>query len=204
MNSPVTRHLVTLSRAGVAMTQKLPLFPLNTVLFPGAPIQLHIFEERYRLMIGRCLEQSSPFGVVLIRSGSEVSPDDPWVRRQLELADAARRPGAWCAEARARRRDGAAPGRHHRPDQRRRERAPERWALLSGRGRAAPLSHPVLRPAAALSDRLGGLSARGELGRGGRAGQAAAPALHALLGRAQRRHRLRAAGRDAARAVWST
>ena len=71
------------------MTQKLPIFPLNMVLFPGAPIQLHIFEERYRQMIGRCLEQNSPFGVALIRSGSEVSPDDPWVRRQLELADAA-------------------------------------------------------------------------------------------------------------------
>lgn len=68
------------------MTQKLPIFPLNTVLFPGAPIQLHIFEERYRLMIGRCLEQRSPFGVALIRSGSEISPDDPWVRRQVEEA----------------------------------------------------------------------------------------------------------------------
>jgi Lon protease-like protein len=71
------------------MTQKLPIFPLNMVLFPGAPIQLHIFEERYRQMIGRCLEQNTSFGVALIRSGSEVSPDDPWVRRQLELADAA-------------------------------------------------------------------------------------------------------------------
>ncbi|HJZ47504.1 MAG TPA: LON peptidase substrate-binding domain-containing protein [Roseiflexaceae bacterium] len=70
------------------MTLKLPIFPLNTVLFPGASIRLHIFEERYRLMIGRCLEQSSPFGVALIRSGSEVSPDDPWVRRQLELGEA--------------------------------------------------------------------------------------------------------------------
>jgi Lon protease-like protein len=69
------------------MIQKLPLFPLNRVLFPGAPIQLHIFEERYRLMIGRCMEQNSPFGVVLIRTGSEVSPDDPWVRRQFELAN---------------------------------------------------------------------------------------------------------------------
>ena len=48
------------------MTYKLPLFPLNTVLFPGMPIALHIFEERYRLMIGRCLEQNGPFGVVLI------------------------------------------------------------------------------------------------------------------------------------------
>ena len=57
------------------MTYKLPLFPLQTVLFPGAPILLHIFEERYRLMIGRCLEQNSPFGVVLIRQGTEVDPD---------------------------------------------------------------------------------------------------------------------------------
>jgi uncharacterized protein len=54
------------------MTYKLPLFPLNTVLFPGVPLTLHIFEERYRLMIGRCLEQGGPFGVVLIREGSEV------------------------------------------------------------------------------------------------------------------------------------
>lgn len=51
--------------------QQLPLFPLNTVLFPGAPLTLHIFEERYRLMIAHCLEESTPFGVVLIRSGHE-------------------------------------------------------------------------------------------------------------------------------------
>jgi len=63
---------------------KLPLFPLNTVLFPGAPISLHIFEERYRLMIGHCLEQNAPFGVVLLRSGSEVSADDPFVRSLRE------------------------------------------------------------------------------------------------------------------------
>src|SRR5919109_1276077 len=54
------------------MVQKLALFPLNTVLFPGLPLTLHIFEERYRLMIGRCLEQNVPFGVVLIREGDEV------------------------------------------------------------------------------------------------------------------------------------
>src|SRR5215213_11222813 len=77
------------SCSGVVMTQKLPIFPLNMVLFPSAPIQLHIFEERYRQMIGRCLEQNTSFGVALIHSGSEVSPDDPWVRRRLELADAA-------------------------------------------------------------------------------------------------------------------
>lgn len=66
------------------MTQKLALFPLHTVLLPGAPLSLHIFEERYRLMIGRCLEQSLPFGVVLIRSGSEVDPDDPWIQQMRE------------------------------------------------------------------------------------------------------------------------
>ncbi len=35
--------------------QSLPLFPLNTVLFPGMPITLHIFEERYKLMINECV-----------------------------------------------------------------------------------------------------------------------------------------------------
>jgi hypothetical protein len=52
--------------------QQLPLFPLNTVLFPGAPLTLHIFEERYREMVATCLEESAPFGVVLIRQGSEI------------------------------------------------------------------------------------------------------------------------------------
>ena len=49
----------------------LPLFPLNTVLFPGMPIQLHIFEQRYRQMIRRCHAEAQPFGVVLIHSGVE-------------------------------------------------------------------------------------------------------------------------------------
>ena len=51
---------------------KLPLFPLNSVLFPGATLPLHIFEERYKEMVNLCLESNSPFGVLLIRSGSEV------------------------------------------------------------------------------------------------------------------------------------
>jgi Lon protease-like protein len=49
----------------------LPLFPLGSVLFPGIPISLHIFEERYKEMINLCLENSRPFGVVLIRDGRE-------------------------------------------------------------------------------------------------------------------------------------
>lgn len=50
----------------------LPLFPLHTVLFPGMVLPLHVFEERYKLMIHRCLEEEQPFGVVLIREGREV------------------------------------------------------------------------------------------------------------------------------------
>lgn len=51
---------------------ELPLFPLNTVLFPGNTIPLHIFEDRYKLMIGECIAAHRPFGVVLIREGEEV------------------------------------------------------------------------------------------------------------------------------------
>src|SRR5918999_434148 len=51
---------------------ELPLFPLHTVLCPGVALPLHIFEDRYRLMIGRCIERREPFGVVLIRDGREV------------------------------------------------------------------------------------------------------------------------------------
>src|SRR4051794_19938978 len=42
----------------------LPLFPLGIVLLPSEMVQLHIFEERYKLMIGECLERDSEFGVV--------------------------------------------------------------------------------------------------------------------------------------------
>jgi len=52
--------------------EQLPLFPLNTVLFPYASIQLHVFEERYQSMVRECIAADSPFGIVLIRSGFEV------------------------------------------------------------------------------------------------------------------------------------
>jgi Lon protease-like protein len=54
------------------VSELLPLFPLGTVLFPGALLPLHIFEPRYRLLIRRCIERQRPFGIVLIRSGAEV------------------------------------------------------------------------------------------------------------------------------------
>jgi uncharacterized protein len=53
---------------------QIPLFPLHTVLAPGIALPLHIFEERYRAMVKRCLDTSSPFGIVLIREGREVAP----------------------------------------------------------------------------------------------------------------------------------
>jgi Lon protease-like protein len=46
---------------------EIPIFPLNTVLFPGMPLPLHIFEERYKEMIGRCIQEGLPFGVVLVQ-----------------------------------------------------------------------------------------------------------------------------------------
>jgi len=51
------------------MSYELPLFPLNTVLFPGMPLPLHVFEDRYKEMVQVCLNEKRPFGVVLIRSG---------------------------------------------------------------------------------------------------------------------------------------
>ena len=57
---------------------RLPLFPLRVVLIPHNTLPLHVFEERYKLMIGRCLDEKAPFGVVLIRSGEEVGgPAEP-------------------------------------------------------------------------------------------------------------------------------
>ena len=51
--------------------ESVPLFPLNTVLFPRMPLPLHIFEDRYKVMIANCLEQERPFGVLLIQDGVE-------------------------------------------------------------------------------------------------------------------------------------
>lgn len=45
--------------------ERIPLFPLNVVLFPGAPLPLHIFEPRYRQMVKDCLEEKAEFGMLL-------------------------------------------------------------------------------------------------------------------------------------------
>ncbi|QBI21812.1 peptidase S16 [Egibacter rhizosphaerae] len=54
------------------MSTLLPLFPLRTVLFPGRPLPLHVFEDRYRALLSDCLETDRRFGVVAIRCGQEV------------------------------------------------------------------------------------------------------------------------------------
>lgn len=51
-------------RYGALLSPLLPLFPLDLVLLPGTPLPLHIFEPRYKEMIGECLENKTLFGVV--------------------------------------------------------------------------------------------------------------------------------------------
>jgi Lon protease-like protein len=53
-----------------------PMFPLGSVLLPGMPLPLHVFEPRYRALVERCLEGTPEFGVVLIERGSEVGGGD--------------------------------------------------------------------------------------------------------------------------------
>ena len=53
---------------------RVPLFPLNAVLFPGGPLPLRIFEPRYISMVSHCVQHDTPFGVLLIRDGKETGP----------------------------------------------------------------------------------------------------------------------------------
>jgi hypothetical protein len=57
--------------------QQLPLFPLQTVLFPGGWLPLRIFEVRYLDMIKRCHQAGAPFGVVCLSEGTEVRRVNP-------------------------------------------------------------------------------------------------------------------------------
>ena len=58
------------------MADEVPLFPLSTVLFPGGPLPLRLFETRYIDMVGHCMRDEVPFGVVAIREGREVGPSE--------------------------------------------------------------------------------------------------------------------------------
>jgi Lon protease-like protein len=54
----------------------MPMFPLGSVLLPGMPLPLHVFEPRYQALVAYCLEGEPEFGVVLIERGSEVGGGD--------------------------------------------------------------------------------------------------------------------------------
>ena len=56
--------------------ETIPVFPLGSVLFPGMPVALRIFEERFLVLLSRVLDGSGEFGVVLIERGSEVGGGD--------------------------------------------------------------------------------------------------------------------------------
>ncbi len=59
-------------QASQIVTDTIPLFPLRTVLFPGGPLPLRVFEPRYLDMVSSCMKTETQFGVMLIRDGSEV------------------------------------------------------------------------------------------------------------------------------------
>lgn len=68
------------------MSQSLPMFPLNTVLFPGMSVPLHVFEDRYRALVHELMRIDDPaqrlFGSVAIREGFEVGDADHRTGRQ--------------------------------------------------------------------------------------------------------------------------
>ncbi|MFI5676092.1 LON peptidase substrate-binding domain-containing protein [Streptomyces cellulosae] len=72
-------------------TVRLPLFPLNSVLFPGLVLPLNIFEERYRAMMRELLktpeDESRRFGVVAIRDGHEVASTAPGMPDQTTVIE---------------------------------------------------------------------------------------------------------------------
>ncbi|HRK22344.1 MAG TPA: LON peptidase substrate-binding domain-containing protein [Fimbriimonadaceae bacterium] len=60
--------------------EDLALFPLETVLFPYAPMQIHVFEPRYRQLMRDCMADDRPFGVVLLRSGGgDAGYEEPYM-----------------------------------------------------------------------------------------------------------------------------
>ncbi len=55
------------------MSRLLPLFPLQLVAFPGTAVPLHIFEDRYKTMVGDCERSGAEFGIVLAKDGGIVN-----------------------------------------------------------------------------------------------------------------------------------
>ena len=75
---------------------KLPLFPLDTVLFPGCMLDLQIFEARYLDMVSQCLKAGHGFGVVHILDGSEVC-----AARVMPCRWRTNTPTCWCCSRRS-------------------------------------------------------------------------------------------------------
>jgi uncharacterized protein len=78
------------------------MFPLGSVLMPGQLLPLHVFEPRYRRLVGDCLEGDGEFGVVLIDRGSEVGGGDvrSMIGTMARIADsAATDDGRWAIVA---------------------------------------------------------------------------------------------------------
>ncbi len=75
-------------RLGAMTRIEMPLFPLQTVLFPGGQLPLVVFEERYKQMCAELLESGGAFGVVLIKEGREVggsaTPHDVGTAARIE------------------------------------------------------------------------------------------------------------------------
>lgn len=68
--------------------QRLPLFPLDVVLFPGMVLPLHIFESRYRQMVKDCVREGEPFGLVWAESEPlTVEPNRPLIGTKAVITD---------------------------------------------------------------------------------------------------------------------
>jgi Lon protease-like protein len=73
---------------------EIPLFPLpNLVLFPQVAVPLHIFEERYKLMINRCIDQADVFGLVLLREDAAPAEEGEEPSEPAETAQGERENG---------------------------------------------------------------------------------------------------------------
>lgn len=75
------------------MLERIPLFPLDVVLFPGMVLPLHIFEPRYRKMVQDCVDSGTPFGMVWSEEEPVVlSPDRPLIGTTALLTEVASLP----------------------------------------------------------------------------------------------------------------
>jgi len=84
--------------------QRLPMFPLSTVIFPGAELPLHVFEPRYQALVNDVISSDSIFGTVLISAGSEVGGGDKRVHlgTRMEVTGSVPFPdGRWILKVRS-------------------------------------------------------------------------------------------------------